>query len=63
MTPPAAMATAVELATCVACGEVCEVSGDFAMPGVDGPERYVRTRCLLGHVMVGPAFALHPRAG
>ncbi len=61
MTPPAATSTAVDLATCVACGEVCEVSADFHMPGLSGPERYVRTRCLMGHVMVGPAFALRPQ--
>jgi hypothetical protein len=28
------------------------------MPAPGGSERYVRTRCIGGHVLVGPAFAL-----
>lgn len=49
---------ALELDACLACGQVCEVTGSFTMPGLDGPERYVRTRCVGGHVFVGPEFAL-----
>lgn len=62
MPDPRHTATAVDLEACVACGQVCEVSGSFDMPGLDGPERYVRTRCVVGHVMVGPEFALRPSA-
>jgi hypothetical protein len=49
---------ALELDCCMACGQVCEVTGSFEMPGLSGSERYVRTRCVAGHVFVGPAFAL-----
>lgn len=53
---------ALDLSSCMACGQVCEVSGTFQLPGLDGPERYVRTRCLSGHMLVGPEFALRARA-
>lgn len=55
---PAAAAVAVDLQSCVACGQVAEVTGSFHLPGLDGLERYVRTRCMMGHMLVGPAFAL-----
>lgn len=48
----------LELGPCLACGQVCEVTGSFDLPGTGGPEPYLRTRCLDGHVMVGPAFAI-----
>lgn len=48
----------LDLTTCAACGSVAEVGGSFEMPGLGGPERYVRTRCMLGHIFVGPEFAL-----
>jgi len=48
----------LELDCCIACGQVCEITGTFRMPGADGSEPYVRTRCVGGHVLVGPAFAL-----
>jgi hypothetical protein len=51
-------ARAWDLDSCIACGQVCEVTGSFDMPGLSGPERYARTRCISGHVLVGPAFAL-----
>lgn len=60
MPDPHDTTTAPDLEVCVACGQVCEVSGTFEMPGLDGPEHYVRTRCVVGHVMVGPEFALRP---
>lgn len=28
------------------------------MPGLDGPEQYVHIRCVLGHMIVFPAFAV-----
>lgn len=49
-----------ELASCMACGQLCEITGSFAMAGSGGLERYVRTRCVLGHLMMGPEFALRP---
>lgn len=52
----------MELDACLACGLVCEVTGSFELPGLDGMERYVRTRCVSGHIMVGPAFALRAAA-
>lgn len=55
---PPALAPSLELTSCAACGEVAEVGASFAMPGLAEPERYVRTRCVLGHVFVGPEFAL-----
>ena len=48
----------IELVSCLACGHVAEVSGQFTLPGHRGSERYLRTKCLQGHLMVGPAFAL-----
>jgi len=48
----------LELDCCIACGQVCEITGTFHMPGAAGAEPYVRTRCVGGHVLVGPAFAL-----
>ena len=48
----------LELDSCIACGQVCEITGAFHMPAPGGSERYVRTRCIGGHVLVGPAFAL-----
>lgn len=51
-----------ELASCMACGQLCEITGSFAMSGSEGLEQYVRTRCVLGHLMMGPAFALRPAA-
>lgn len=53
----------LDLASCMACGEICEVTGTFSMPGPDRGERYVRTRCVLGHLMMGPEFALRPAGG
>lgn len=52
----------LDLDACMACGLVCEVTGTFELPGNDGMEHYVRTRCVSGHVMVGPAFALRAAA-
>lgn len=52
------LARALDLDCCLACGQVCEVTGSFEMPGLEGSERYVRTRCVVGHVLVGPEFAL-----
>ena len=49
---------ALDLDCCMACGQVCEITGSFEMPGLNGSERYVRTRCVGGHVLVGPEFAL-----
>ncbi|HSK90633.1 MAG TPA: hypothetical protein VK875_04905 [Euzebyales bacterium] len=46
----------------MACGQVCEVTGSFELPGLDGAERYLRTRCVSGHVLVGPEFALRSTA-
>lgn len=48
----------LDLDSCIACGQVCEITGAFHMPGQGGLEQYVRTRCIGGHVLVGPAFAL-----
>lgn len=49
----------VELRSCLACGNVCEVTGDFTLPAPGGAaEAYVRTRCVLGHRVVTPAFAV-----
>ncbi|MEE8603004.1 hypothetical protein [Euzebya tangerina] len=56
-TPSGALAD-LDLTPCPGCGTVAEVSGGFEMPGLDGTERYVRTRCMVGHVFVGPEFAL-----
>jgi hypothetical protein len=55
-------ASTLDLDACMACGQVCELTGSFDMPGLQGPERYVRTRCVAGHVMVGPQFALRAHA-
>lgn len=52
------VARALDLDCCVACGQVCEITGSFDMPGLQGPERYIRTRCVAGHLFVGPEFAL-----
>lgn len=46
------------LTSCVACGAVAEVTGSFRLPGLDGEESYARTRCIAGHMVVIPAFAL-----
>ena len=51
----------LDLGPCLACGQVCEVTGSFELPGLQGPEAYLRTRCLDGHVLVGPAFAIRSR--
>ena len=49
----------LRLASCLACGAVSEITGSFCLPDAAGaPEDYVRTRCLTGHVVVVPAFAL-----
>ncbi|HSJ43410.1 MAG TPA: hypothetical protein VK923_01855 [Euzebyales bacterium] len=48
----------LDLDCCIACGQVCEITGTFHLPGQGGVEPYVRTRCVAGHVLVGPAFAL-----
>lgn len=53
---------ALDLDCCMACGQVCEITGSFDMPGLNGSERYVRTRCVAGHVLVGPEFALRTPA-
>ncbi|WP_370325471.1 hypothetical protein [Euzebya sp.] len=50
--------TTLDLESCMACGHLTEVTGCFQLPGLDGPERYLRTRCMLGHTFVGPEFAL-----
>ena len=52
----------LQLQSCLACGQVCEVTGCFTMPGPDGQEPYMRTRCIVGHILVGPAFALRGTA-
>lgn len=54
--------SALDLDVCVACGQLCELTGSFTMPGLDGPERYARTRCIAGHMLVGPEFALRAAA-
>lgn len=51
---------ALDLGECIACGKLCELTGSFTLPGLRGLERYARTRCIEGHVMVGPEFALRP---
>lgn len=51
-------ARTLDLECCLACGQVCEITGAFEMACLEGSERYLRTRCVAGHVMVGPAFAL-----
>lgn len=43
---------------CLACTGVAEVTGTFTLPGSAGDEAYLRTRCLDGHVVVAPAFAV-----
>ena len=48
----------LEVTACVACDGMAEVTGSFTLPGADAPERYVRTRCLDGHMVVVPAFVL-----
>lgn len=52
----------LDFCSCVACGQVCEVTGAFDLPTGERSERYVRTRCVLGHLMVGPEFALRPQS-
>lgn len=52
----------LDLDVCMACGQLCELTGSFTMPGLKGPERYVRTRCIDGHLLVGPEFALRAAA-
>jgi hypothetical protein len=53
----------LDLECCMACGQVCEITGSFEMPGLHGSERYVRTRCVAGHLLVGPEFALRSGGG
>lgn len=48
----------LEIAACVACDGPAEVTGTFTLPGPTGPQRYVRTRCLDGHMVVVPAFVV-----
>lgn len=48
----------LEVTACVACDGPAEVTGSFSLPGPDAPERYVRTRCLDGHLVVVPAFVV-----
>lgn len=55
-----AQASVLDLSSCMACGELCEITGSFTMTGPGDTERYVRTRCVLGHLMMGPEFALRP---
>lgn len=59
---PSRLAGPLDLDCCMACGQVCEVTGSFELPGLDGAERYLRTRCVSGHVLVGPEFALRSTA-
>lgn len=59
---PSRLAGRLDLDCCMACGQVCEVTGSFELPGLDGSERYLRTRCVGGHVLVGPEFALRSTA-
>ena len=56
------IARSLDFESCMACGQVCEITGCFEMPGLEGPERYVRTRCVGGHMLVGPEFALRAPA-
>lgn len=63
--PHARQATAVtelerhlDVVACLACDGVAEVTGSFTLPGTDGSEPYVRTRCLDGHTVVCPSFAV-----
>ena len=51
----------VELVDCLACGQVAEVTGTFVLPAGDHDEDYLRTRCLDGHLVVVPAFAVRDR--
>jgi hypothetical protein len=46
------------LTACVACGGVAEVTATFELPGDARAEAYVRTRCLVGHLVVVPAFVV-----
>lgn len=48
----------LEVTACVACDGPAEFTGTFTLPGPDAPERYVRTRCLDGHMIVVPAFVV-----
>jgi hypothetical protein len=48
----------LQFESCLACGQVCEITGTFDLPGLGGTEPYVRTRCVAGHLFVGPACAL-----
>ena len=48
----------VDLTSCAACGLPAEIGASFSMPGLDGDEAYVRTKCVQGHCFVGPEFAL-----
>lgn len=52
----------LRLVSCLACDGISEVTGAFELPGPGGTEPYVRTRCLDGHLVVVPAFALEPNA-
>lgn len=54
----AELGRALDLRACLACGQPSEVTGSFELPGTDGVEPYLRTRCLHGHLVVVPAFAL-----
>lgn len=48
----------LQVTACVACDGPAEVTGSFTMPGPTAPERYLRTRCIDGHLVVVPAFVL-----
>lgn len=48
----------LELRSCLACGQLSEVTGSFSLPGPGGDEPYLRTRCLDGHLVVVPEFAV-----
>lgn len=57
--PSSGAGAAVDLRSCLACGSVCEITGAFRLPAQGGgDEAYVRTRCVLGHRVVTPAFAV-----
>lgn len=53
----------LEVTACVACDGPAEVTGSFTLPGPAGPEHYLRTRCLDGHLVVVPAFVLRDDGG
>ena len=61
-TSTARSAPDLDLTSCLACGATCEITGRFALADAQGDETYVRTRCVLGHLMLGPEFALRAAA-